>query len=79
MLQSKVKVKDKVEQADKAARIALEVTIAETVSDIRAAWNRFNYAEQEMVDESIYEIKMLESRLKRLMSYLRNAGQLDRR
>lgn len=45
----------------------LEESIAQMVILLNEAWDRFNAAEEEMVEETVYEIKMLEAKLARLL------------
>lgn len=46
---------------------SLDAAIASTIRMLDGAWIRFNSSEQEMVEESIYEIKMLQTKLDRLI------------
>lgn len=45
----------------------LDNTISSTVEELKEAWGRFNAAESTMVEECIYELKMLETKLGRLL------------
>jgi len=51
----------------------LDESIAQMVILLNEAWDRFNAAEEEVVEETIYEIKMLEARFSRLTKEKRGA------
>jgi len=51
----------------------LEESIAQMVILLNEAWGRFNVAEEDMVEETIYEIKMLEAKLARLLKEKKEA------
>ena len=51
----------------------LKESITQMVIMLNEAWDRFNAAEEDMVEETVYEIKMLEAKLARLLKEKKEA------